>query len=184
MARHIGIDAIWVRIGWAALSLAGGIGIVAYLLAMYLFPREETAHEQEPVEDKRSSGPLIAGVILIAVAALIVLRIVGVLEYGFWGAWQVAWMIMWPLTLFAGGILLLFVYWRQGAGEERRLRRPVDDRMVFGVCSALGEYLRIDTNLVRFVFALVVILSRGVGLIVYVVIGLLTPEAREDVERE
>ena len=51
-----------------------------------------------------------------------------------------------------------------------------------GVCSGLGEFVNVDPNLLRPAFALLIILSRGVGLIVYIAIGLLTPEAREEVE--
>ena len=183
VARYFGIDAIWVRIGWTALSLAGGIGIIAYLLGMYLFPREEPGEVKGPAAASRSSGTLVSGIILISLGILLVLRAFGVLQYGFWGAWHVAWVILWPLWLIAGGLFLVFVYWRQGAREYPRLRRLPDDRIVMGVCSGLGEYLRIDPNFVRFVFALGIILSRGVGLIVYILVGLLIP-GKEDEAKE
>jgi phage shock protein C len=180
-ARYIGVETVWVRLGWAILSLAGGIGILAYILGMYMFPREDGQQEQRRVTG-RSSGPLIAGIVLIAVGVLFVLRVLGILHYGFWGAWHVAWVILWPLSLFAGGAFLLFIYWRQGRGEERSLRRLKDDRMILGVCGGLGEYFRVDPNIMRFFFALIIILSRGVALIVYVVVGLLTPESRDEAE--
>ena len=180
-ASYTGVETVWVRLGWAILALAGGIGILAYLLGMYLFPREDGQEAQRPVTG-RSSGPLIAGIVLIAVAVLFVLRVLGILQYGFWGAWQVAWVILWPLSLFAGGAFLLFIYWRQGRGEQRELRRLKDDRMLLGVCGGLGEYFGVDPNVIRFFFALTIILSRGVALIVYVVVGLLTPEARDEPE--
>lgn len=171
-----------MRIAWAILALAGGIGIVAYVLAMYFFPRAEPGESRGHDRGKRSRGTLVVGLILLAVGATIVLRAVGVLDYGFWGAWHVAWVVLWPLSLIGGGLFLLFMYWRQGSEGSRRFRRLGWDKMVTGVCSGLGEFVNVDPNLLRLAFALLIILSRGVGLIVYIAIGLLTPEAREEVE--
>ena len=174
VAAYLDIDAIWVRIGWGALSLAGGIGLIAYLLGMYLFPRIEEGTEK-PAPAGRSSGLLVGGILLISVAVLLFLRVFGFMRYGFWGAWHVAWVILWPLSLIAGGSFLLFVYWKQGTEERPRLRRAAGDKMLLGVCSGLAEFFKADPNLVRFLFALVILLSRGVGLIAYAVIGLLSP---------
>jgi phage shock protein C len=181
VALYLGIDSIWVRIGWSALSLAGGIGIIAYLLGMYLFPRAEEGSE-EPLPAGRSSGPLVGGILLISVGVLLFLRVFGFLRYGFWGAWDVAWVILWPLSLIAGGAFLLFVYWKQGTHGRPGLRRVAGDRMLLGVCSGLGEFLSADPNVIRFLFALVIILSRGVGLIAYAVIGLLSPQGGSGTE--
>ncbi len=156
--------------------------MLAYLLAMYLFPRVDSDTKPEPVKTRRSSGPLVAGILLIAVAVLFVLRATGVLHYGFWGAWHIAWVILWPISLIGGGLFLLLAYWRQSSGVRPSMIRPAGERMIMGVCAALGDYLKTDPNLVRFVFALAIILSRGVALIVYIVIGLLTPEAKDEAE--
>jgi phage shock protein PspC (stress-responsive transcriptional regulator) len=179
-ARYIGIDAVWVRIGWALLTLAGGIGIVAYLLGMYLFPRSETDLETASAPSHRSVGPLVGGLLLIAVGVLLVLRAVGIVDYGFWASWHVAWVILWPLSLIAGGLFLLFIYWRQGAGDKPVLKRPASEKMILGVSAGLGDYFKIDPNFVRFLFALTIVLSRGVALVVYIVIALFTPEVKDE----
>jgi phage shock protein C len=179
LAAYLGVEAVWVRVGWAILALAGGIGIVAYILAMYLFPRGEAEEVKPPVRVQRSAGPLIAGLVLIGVGAAIVLRALGILDYGFWGAWHIAWVISWPIALIGGGIFLLLVYWRQSSPGSTKFRRPGWDKMVLGVCSGLGRYLKVDPNIVRLAFALLIVFSRGVGLIVYLVIGFLTPEVGE-----
>ena len=179
-AEYVGVESIWVRVAWAILALAGGIGILAYVLAMYFFPRTEPGEVKPQVRAPRSAGPLVAGLILLAVGAAFVLRAVGILDYGFWGAWHIAWMILWPLSLIGGGLFLLLVYWRQNSTGSLRFRRVGWDKMVMGVCSGLGEFLKIDPNLVRLAFALLIILSRGIGLVVYIVIGLLTPEVQEE----
>ena len=182
LAEYVGVEALWVRVAWAVLALAGGIGVVAYVLAMYFFPRAEPGEEAARERTARSAGTLVVGLILVAVGAMIVLRAFGVLHYGFWGAWHVAWVVLWPLSLIGGGLFLLYIYWRQGAEGTRVFRRLGWDKMVMGVCSGLGEFLKIDISLVRLVFALLIILSRGVALIVYIALGLMTPEAKEGTE--
>ena len=183
-AHYLGVDAVWVRIGWVILSLAGGIGILAYLLGMYFFPRMGPDQDQDQIPSRKLSGTLIAGVLLFAAGILIVLRALGILRYGFWGAWDVAWVVLWPLCLIGGGLFLLFVYWRESTRGQKGLRRSPGEKVIMGVCAGLGEYFRTDPSLVRFIFALLIILSRGVGLLVYLVIALLTPESKEDVRAE
>jgi phage shock protein C len=173
------VDTVWVRIAWVALGLAGGIGVVAYLAGMYLFPRHDVDGAPAPAS-RRISGVLLAGALLVGVGMMIVMRLTGVLEYGFWGAWHIAWVVLWPLSLIGGGLLLLFVYWRETSQGASGLRRSADDKMVLGVCGGLGRYFNIDSNVVRFIFTLVILLSRGIGLLIYIVIGLLAPSAADE----
>jgi phage shock protein PspC (stress-responsive transcriptional regulator) len=71
---------------------------------------------------------------------------------------------------------------KQGEGESaaetprtRRLLRSSSDRMVWGVASGLGEYLRIDATLVRLGFAAAAIFG-GFGVIAYLVMAVVVPE--------
>lgn len=180
MALYTGVDVIWVRIAWVALGLAGGIGVVAYLAGMYLFPRSESGEAEPAPAGRKTYGLLLAGALLFGVGMMIILRVTGVLEYGFWGAWHIAWVVLWPLSLIGGGLLLLFFYWRETSQGIPGLRRATDDKMVLGVCGGLGRYFRVDPNVVRFLFTLVIILSRGIGLLIYIVIGLLAPSSSDE----
>jgi phage shock protein C len=178
-AVYAGIDPVWVRIAWAVLALAGGIGVMAYLLGMYLFPREEASSGPAQAPG-RGTGFLVSGVVLVCVGAIIILRVVGVVGFSIWDPWGVAFSLLWPLCLIGGGAFLIYMYWRETYEKHSPFRRSTQDRVVLGVCGGLGAYFRVDPNLIRFLFALVVILSRGIGLIVYLLIGLLMPQ----VERE
>jgi phage shock protein C len=71
-------------------------------------------------------------------------------------------------TQFFGGI----------AVNERQLRRSRHDRVFFGVAGGLGNYLNIDPVLVRLLFVLLT-LSGGHGLLIYLVLAILMPEERE-----
>ena len=179
LAAYAGIDPIWVRIAWAALALAGGIGVIAYLLGMYLFPREEGEAQYEPVS-RQGTGFLVSGIILVCVGAAVILRVVGVVSFSIWDPWGVAFSVLWPLCLIGGGGFLIYIYWRESSDQKAPFRRSTDDRMVLGVCGGLGGYFNVDPNMVRFMFALVIILSRGIGLIVYLLIGLLMPQAERE----
>ena len=57
----------------------------------------------------------------------------------------------------------------------KRLYRSRNNRMLFGVCGGLGEYLNADTPLIRLIFVLA-FLPGGPGLIAYLALALLVPE--------
>ena len=153
--------------------------MIAYLLGMYLFPRTEVDAASGPAT-RRGTGVLISGIILICVGIVIVLRVVGVVRFSIWDPWGVAFSILWPLCLIGGGAFLIYIYWRESSSRRTPFRRSTEDRMVLGVCAGLGNYFNVDANIVRFIFALLIILSRGIGLIVYLLIGLLMPQAEGD----
>lgn len=56
-----------------------------------------------------------------------------------------------------------------------RLYRSRDERVVSGVCGGIADRYDLDPSLVRIVFALLV-LSAGVGLVLYIVMALVVPE--------
>jgi phage shock protein C len=57
-----------------------------------------------------------------------------------------------------------------------RLYRSTDDRMLAGVAGGVAETLDADPSLIRIVWALLVVLTGGVALIVYVVMAIVVPE--------
>lgn len=63
--------------------------------------------------------------------------------------------------------------------SDKKLSRSTDDRWVAGVCGGLGEYFGIDATLIRIIFVLATLLFGFVigGIIIYVVLWILMPEA-------
>jgi phage shock protein C len=57
----------------------------------------------------------------------------------------------------------------------KRLYRSRSNRMLFGVCGGLGEYLNVDPTVIRLIFVLA-FLPGGPGLLAYLVLALLVPE--------
>ena len=58
----------------------------------------------------------------------------------------------------------------------KQLRRPVDDRMIAGVCSGIGRYFGLDPVLVRVAFAVVTVLTWGAAALAYPIMWFLMPE--------
>jgi phage shock protein PspC (stress-responsive transcriptional regulator) len=58
--------------------------------------------------------------------------------------------------------------------EPHRLYRSENDKMLGGVCGGLAAYLKIDSSVVRVIFALL-ILGFGAGLIVYFILWIVLP---------
>lgn len=60
--------------------------------------------------------------------------------------------------------------------NNKRLTRPKSDRMVAGVAAGIAQYFAIDPTLVRLLFVILT-LAGGPGLIAYVVLWIVMPEA-------
>ncbi len=102
IGRRLGIDPIIVRVAFVATSVAGGAGLVAYLLGWALMPPEGS--DRAPVERivaQRDTWMVVGGAVCLAVAALLLLR-----HWGLWFSDQ----FVWPVMLVAAGGALI---WRQ-----------------------------------------------------------------------
>lgn len=58
---------------------------------------------------------------------------------------------------------------------ENRLYRSKKNRMLGGVCGGIGEYIKIDPNLIRFIF-LILFFGGGVGFWLYLFLWIFIPE--------
>jgi len=68
------------------------------------------------------------------------------------------------------------------SGPPRRLYRIQEGAMIAGVCNGIAAYMNVDPTLVRIAFVLLTIFW-GTGLIVYVVMAIVVPEARSPEEK-
>jgi phage shock protein PspC (stress-responsive transcriptional regulator) len=60
---------------------------------------------------------------------------------------------------------------------KTKLARSQTDRMVAGVCGGLGAYLGIEAVWVRLFFVLITIVPHGFGLLLYLILWIIMPEA-------
>ena len=65
---------------------------------------------------------------------------------------------------------------RAAMDEPRKLYRSRTHRMVAGVCGGLGEYFNVDATLIRALF-LVLAVFGGSGLVIYLVMWIIVPDA-------
>jgi phage shock protein PspC (stress-responsive transcriptional regulator) len=118
IARYFNIDPVLVRVGAVALAFLGGAGLLAYLAAVLLIPKE--GEDGRPGEAP-NRGLAVTGVVLLVVAIGVVLP--------FHGSWGPGWGIL-PLGLIA--LAGLFV-WRLASGQ-----RPEGDARAVLRAMALG----------------------------------------------
>ncbi len=58
---------------------------------------------------------------------------------------------------------------------QKKLTRSINDRMIAGVCGGLGDYLGIDSTIIRVIWAALAI-AGGAGLLLYIICWLIIPE--------
>ena len=141
IARRLRIDPVIVRVAFAATTVAGGAGLVLYLLAWALMPAEGSAKAPlERIVARRDTWLVVVGMACLAVAALLLLR-----KWGLWFSDQFVWPV---LLVTAGGVLI----WRQSklppdeappapsAPSARALRLPADaaGRAAVGAALVIG----------------------------------------------
>lgn len=64
---------------------------------------------------------------------------------------------------------------------EKKLYKIVDGRILCGVCGGFAEYLNLDINLVRILWAVVSCFA-GAGVIAYIIAALILPEKPRQIE--
>jgi phage shock protein C len=66
---------------------------------------------------------------------------------------------------------------------ERRLYRSKTDRMLGGVCGGLGEYLGVDSTILRILF-FILVFGGGSGFWIYLLLWVLIPKEGEERSRD
>lgn len=198
LAQYFGIDPTLVRIAWVLLTLLGGSGIILYIAAMIIIPKEPfpgvPPSPGKPTGSKKNST--FWGLLLIVGGVFLFVENMG---WTFWKPWW--WFnadILLPVILILVGVAFL---WggrnalsttpaeAQHAGQEsspppseatprseHRVHRSVSDRKLFGVCGGIAEYFEIDSTIIRILFIVSAVMSFGVALVAYVVLAILLPK--------
>ncbi len=59
---------------------------------------------------------------------------------------------------------------------DKRLVKSTTDRKIAGICAGIAEYMNIDPTIIRVIFVLLALLG-GPGLLLYVILWFVMPEA-------
>lgn len=173
VGRYLGVDSDVVRVVWILAILAGGVGVLPYLAALFLLPRAEG--EPEPAVDRT---PRNIGLGLLALAGLVIAAQIGFDHLTPWGLPFWGWGVLVPLMLAAAGVLLVWPRTRRafGVSPEERLARSCSDRVIAGVAGGIGHRAGVDPNLVRLLFVLAAVLTSGLAALVYLLLIAVLPE--------
>jgi len=98
LGRYFGIDPVLLRIAFVVLALAGGGGIVLYVVAWILIPEEKPGEQLGSVAPSSAETlRLVAGGALIAVGVLLLLNL-SIPKLG---------KYLWPLAIIAIGVAVI-----------------------------------------------------------------------------
>lgn len=165
LARHLGLQPLWVRVGFVALTLASGLGALLYAAYWLVLPTDVSLHRDAPgleaaARDGRRPGrlrrlgdaapALVLGLLAVG-AALVVQALVG------------RGLLLIPLVLATIGVALL---WRQADEAQQERWSDAGGRMdpfrfIVGRGGA-GSYLRLGVGALLLVVAMT-LLALGNG---------------------
>ncbi len=107
-AAYLGVDPVWVRLGFVLVTLFGGAGILIYIVAWIVVPEADGPVWAAPLRSWGGAPDLrvLLGVGLLIVAAFVLAGSLGIQQWGLlWGA----------LLIAAGVALLVQTRWPAGA---------------------------------------------------------------------
>lgn len=185
IGHYFGIDPVIIRLLWILLVLFGGTGVVAYLVAMIIIPKEpEIAvdkDQKENVQVVTTYSQKFWGGLLIIVGIFLLIGLIGPVGGLFAGAAVIMSSAFWPLLVIALG-LYLFIGQGGGGGYKsqinevfppgKQLRKSTTDRKISGVCAGIGEYFNIDANIIRIFWVMATLGSFGFGILAYLALAI------------
>lgn len=99
LGRYLGVDPILLRIAFVVLTIAGGSGVLLYLIGWIVIPEEHPGDRTgpQPPAARGNTLAVVLGVALVAAGALLLIGQVA----------PVVAKVIWPLTLVALGVLIV-----------------------------------------------------------------------------
>ena len=115
LGEYFEIDPVLVRVLTVIVALATGFGLLAYIVAWIIIPRDEEIRVQ--TSGAGTSGPVtysswnkyLPGVILIGLGVILLVR-----DHWYWFAWDE----FWPVALILVGLFLIFRRGRKDAAGD------------------------------------------------------------------
>lgn len=187
MAAYFQIDSNMVRLLFVIASFFWGTGLIIYLAALLLVP--ENPDEAVESAKKPIDNTLFLGIIFIFLGLLLLSWQFDL--FRFFSILDLPWTTLWAIFLISLGALILFAQWQQqseaesgretGEPEKSGLRgldiyRSRADRKIAGICGGLANYFNIDSSIVRLGWVLLTVLSKGLGVLIYIALIFVLPE--------
>jgi len=107
------------------------------------------------------------------------------------GWWRISWQIVFPIILIILGLWFIMMRTQrpeppgtapQGAAPgpppQKVLHRSLVNKKLYGVCGGFAEYFSIDPTFVRILYVVLILISFGWGLLLYIILAILMPEEK------
>ncbi len=194
IGEYLGIDPTIVRVIFLLLFFVGGVGLLLYIAGMLIIPPNPEHKKVEGAQAKPAPGKgmlFILGLLLILIGVALLFENFG---FPFWHFLKSAFRYFLPALLIAIGLFLIISYFTKKPSilnetkteteetksetEEqlKRLFRSKKNRMIFGVCGGLGEYLNTDPTVIRILWVILAISSLGMAILLYLIMAIIVPE--------
>jgi len=138
VAGKLGIRSIYVRAGFISMTLAGGVGLIGYLLAALILPSYDTSEEPPPHSATRTQ---MVGIGAMFMATMLLLQAAGIWFGSF----------VWPATLVIFGLSIAID--TSGVNYERSLSG------ITGTGEGRRSWWLVAVGLIMMVGGLIVVLS-------------------------
>ncbi len=192
IAAYFQIDSNMARLLFVIASFFWGTGLIIYLAALVLVP-ENPDESAEPGE-RTIDNTLFIGIIFIFFGVLLLSWQFDL--FRFFSVLDLPWTTIWAIFLISIGGLILFAQWQQqtnaetGGAESGResgeqdksglrgldIHRSRSDRKIGGICGGLANHFNIDSSIVRLGWVLLTVLSKGLGVLIYIALMFVLPE--------
>jgi phage shock protein C len=197
IAAYFAIDPTLVRVAWVLLTILGGSGAILYIAAMIIMPKEDPG--AQPVSEaprKAHTNTSFWGILLVAVGAIWLLSNLGLPICFTWIGFP--WHIGVPVLFILAGVAFLFgaqspatsqpasVGDQTGqnpaaspfstvSGPTDRFYRSRRDKKLMGVCGGIAAYMNVDPVIVRLMVVAGALVSHGIFVVLYIIMGIVVP---------
>ncbi len=204
LGEYLNVDPVIIRIIFILLTLFGGGGLILYLIGIFVIPENPEQGLTKKEKGAKGHAAFWGWVLVILGALLLIPRFTFMPPIDLWNLpWETIWAVLFILL----GLFLLLKNeshketmergyentatnasqrpeeppGQKDFGREkntRQLYRSRKDRMISGVCGGLAEYFNMDSTVVRLIFVLLTLFSKGLGVIAYIILILAVPEEK------
>ena len=184
IAEYFNVQPANIRLIALLTLLAGGWGAVAYLVAAMLLPADQNPKiktEEEKISQRRENFRTVLGGLLITTGIHFAFVYIGIRSSG--NIFIFPNGLVFSIAALSFGILILTNVFSlpaaHGLLNAIRITRPLKERRILGVCGGLANYLNIDVSSLRIIFILAALLTLGLFIIAYFILGIFTPAETE-----
>jgi phage shock protein C len=189
--QYFNLDSALVRLLWVFFTIFGGSGILAYLVAIFIIPDEKTTKDVTPrrLIDGFNDKTILWGVLLVLVGIILFFQHGDFINFIWSHFWSSSINILLALIIIGVGVYVLY-HERQkissmfgGLGSEMPFSLSEKDKQLAGICGGIAKSIGMDSTIIRFFWMCGIIMSVGIGLILYFILALVLPNKYSEVSQ-